>query len=165
MAMTDDRIFVDGAGQKVPCTAPEAPNNGHRLRRRCIPASYRDSMSREGGMRVIQAAPRGTSWRVDGRMVASNRPSGWGAGRVTHFFTQTLACMHECIQSFRCPETQESNCRSAQIKMADSKRRSARPRWSWAMYMRLTPSLRSSSAPEGDSGAPECTLACMPEFE
>ena len=36
-------------------------------------------------------------------MVASNRPSGWGAGRVTHFFTQTLACMHEeCI---RCRET------------------------------------------------------------
>ena len=47
-------------------------------------------------------------------MVASNRPSGWGAGRVTHFFTQTL----ECMSAFRHPETQENNCRSAQIKMA-----------------------------------------------
>ena len=27
-----------------------------------------------------------------------DRPSGWAAGRVTHFLTQTLACMHECIQ-------------------------------------------------------------------
>ena len=24
-----------------------------------------------------------------------DRPSGWAAGRVTHFLTQTLACMHE----------------------------------------------------------------------
>ena len=29
-----------------------------------------------------------------------DRPSGWAAGRVTHFLTQTLACMHECIQAY-----------------------------------------------------------------
>ena len=82
MAMTDDRIFVDGAGQKVPRTVSDAPNNGHRLRMRCISALYRDSMSREGGMRVVQTAPRGSFWRV----MADWWPqiAQWLGGRPSH---------------------------------------------------------------------------------
>ena len=55
----------------------------------------RDACCTDGAPRVFLEG--------DGGLVASNRPvGGWGAGRVTYFFTQTLACMHECI---RCPET------------------------------------------------------------
>ena len=67
---------------------------------RVIPRQHvtgrRDACCTDGAPRVFLEG--------DGGLVASNRPvGGWGAGRVTQFFfTQTLACMHECI---RCPET------------------------------------------------------------
>ena len=163
-------VPIGSSSRRAPKIVSEGHNNGNRRRRRCISAAYRDTGFRKRGMSILQAPPRATSkggngeWWPESPRWRAGRPP---AGRVTYYFQQLW---HACMSALRdhrgVPETPSGALNEHKTKTAaDYKRRSARPRWSWATYVELVHSLCSFSASRRGLRAPECTHACMPESE
>ena len=113
-------------------------------------------MSREGGMRVVQTAPRGYFWRVDGGVVASNRPVAGGPAESPIFSPRLW---HACKSTFKRPEVPSGALEER--KLGVSRPRPSGPCGTTLGIRHLD--LCTSAIVFLGLRALECTLACMPE--